>query len=132
MKRGGGTGTGFYGRGFSEAGSAAEEQDSPVRPNLREPDSAGRGHDSQDRADGQVTAPAYRVTEHRQVVGNRVILDVLARWVSDGGEPEMSMLYEDALETFGADSMHFIAVCKGRSGVGAHYQRTVAGGQFSD
>lgn len=65
-------------------------------------------------------------------IGNPAILDVLTGMVHAGGNPELSMLYEDALETFGADSMHFQVACTGRLGVGAHYQRTVACGQFRE
>ena len=77
-------------------------------------------------------APAYRVSTHLQAVCHRVILEVLAGFVAEGNDPEMSMLYADAVAAFGPDSAHFKAACQGQTGVGYHYQRTVAGGRFAD
>lgn len=74
------------------------------------------------------SAPAYRPTKREQVFCGRIILDVLARTVRKGTDAELSMLYPDALEFFGADSPHFQGACKGQAGAATHYERTVAGG----
>lgn len=76
--------------------------------------------------------PAYRPQKWMDVLDARILLDVLTRCVHDGGEAEMSMIYPDALESFGADSKHLIAACQGQVGAGAHYQQTVAGGRYSN
>lgn len=74
---------------------------------------------------------AYRPRKWMDVLDARTLLEVLASYVNDGGEAEMSMIYPDALQSFGADSKHLFAACQGQAGAGAHYQQTVAGGRYA-
>ena len=78
-----------------------------------------------------VAPPAYRPQKWMDVLDARILLDVLASYVNDGGEAVMSMIYPDALESLGPDSKHFIAACQGQAGAGAHYQQTVASGRYA-
>lgn len=64
------------------------------------------------------------------VLDARILLDVLANYVNEGGQATMAMIYPDTLEAFGADSKHLAAACQGQAGAGAHYQQAVAGGRF--
>ncbi len=74
-----------------------------------------------------VTAPVHRVTNARQAQANALLLELMAQWVKGGDDPEMSMLYPDALGVFGADSPHFQAARRGDLGAAEHYRRTAAG-----
>ncbi|WMY80071.1 hypothetical protein [Citricoccus sp. I39-566] len=133
VKRSGGAGTGFYDQGLSAAGRSAEEQRPPAGSGLGTPDRGAPGPQVQKGPAGPAVAPAYRVTQWPQVRDNALLLDLLAQGVATHGyDPEMSMYYEDALATFGVDSPHFTAACRGERGASAHYQRTVAGGRFRE
>ncbi|MFC7403420.1 hypothetical protein [Citricoccus sp. GCM10030269] len=138
-KRGGGSGTGVYGQGLAVAGTAAPGPESPVVPNsgprfgdeFQSSVRHGGGVVAPPEDDGaRPPAPAYRPTRWEDVRDNRIILDVLAHWAKEGNEPEMSMLYEDALAQFGEGSVHLSAACRGQFGAGPQYQQTVARGRF--
>lgn len=75
--------------------------------------------------------PAYRPQKWMDALDARILLDVLASYVNEGGEAEMTMIYPDTLESFGPDSKHFVAACQGQAGAGAHYQQAVAGGLYA-
>jgi hypothetical protein len=132
VKRGGGRGTGIYGGGLPPVDGPAMRQGPPTSSAASSAVGADARRTSGSDASESALAPAYRVTDWPDALSNRVILDVLANWVRAGNEPEMSILFEDGLAAFGAESQHFIAACKGQAGAGAHYQRTVAGGRFRD
>jgi hypothetical protein len=127
VKRGGGAGTGYYGGGLATVVEATGQPTVPRRPEAP----ADHGNRPTGEARAQRTpAPAYRVTQERQALDHKIVLDLLAQWAGEGNEPELSMYYEDARADFGADSPHFIGACKGQIGAGAHYLRTVSGGAF--
>lgn len=131
LKRGGGSGAGFYASGLSKAEGAAEGRDLRDVPKHGGTGTAGRGHDSQDNPEEKTIAPAYRVTQCSQVRDNKILLDLLAHGVAtQGWTPDSSIYYDDAVATFGVTSVHFLAACRGEQGAGAHYQRTVAGGRY--
>ncbi|QCU79686.1 hypothetical protein E7744_15325 (plasmid) [Citricoccus sp. SGAir0253] len=123
VKRGGGTGTGPYGRqALPTTGAPTPRRPAPPVPgpaDSPEPSPAAPG-----------VAPAYRVSQYSEVRNHKILLDLLAQGVRAGREPVLSMYYQDALATFGADSVHFTAACQGQAGAGTHYQHTVAGGRF--
>lgn len=100
VKRGGGSGVGPYDGGLPATHNPAEEHDLPGNREFREPSAAIPGpakpvdgcgaHPSGEVATEQSPAAAYTATRWSDVLGNRVMLDLLARWVSSGNEPEMS------------------------------------------
>lgn len=128
VKRGGGAGRGIYSGGLA---AAIDGTAPPVRPSAREEGQAPQT-DPRSRVEEPVIPPAYRPQQWMDVLDARILLDVLASYVNDGGEAEMAMIYPDTLETFGAESKHFIAACQGQAGAGAHYQQTVAGGRWAN
>jgi len=123
VKRAGGSGTGFYSNGLA-AGAPTVEPQRASRPTPTITETLAPPQDT-------TPAPAYRPTKREQVRNGRIILDVLAHTVREGTDAELSMLYPDALEFFGADSPHFQGACQGQAGAATHYERTVAGGRFS-
>ena len=130
VKRGGGAGRGMYGNGLA----AAVESRPPAATAPLSPPHEGKaaGVDAP-RPSGEPAVPmAYRPRRREDMVDSRTLLEVLARYVREGGEAEMAMIYQDALETFGAESKHFIAACRGQGGAALHYQQTVAGGRYAD
>lgn len=126
VKGGGGAGQGFYGQGLGRAVSNAAPASRPAA----RPEAVVVPAGVDQPVDDPVDPPAYRPQKWIDVLDARILLDVLASYVNEGGEAEMAMIYPDTLESFGADSKHFTAACRGEQGAGAHYQRSVAGGRY--
>lgn len=128
VKRGGGTGQGPYSGGLAAAmnGTAPPR----ARPQARE--AGALPAEARQQQDEPAVPPAYRPQRWADVLDARVQLDVLASYVREGGEAEMSMLYPGVLESFGASSKHFLAACQGQAGAAVHYQQTVAGGRWAN
>lgn len=130
VKRGGGAGRGMYSDGLA---AAVEPRPPAAADSPSVPRSGGQAAVDTPRPSGEPDIPkAYRPRRREDMVDSRTLLEVLARYVREGGEAEMAMIYQDALEAFGADSKHFIAACQGQAGAAAHYQQTVAGGRYAD
>lgn len=87
----------------------------------------GKGRGS---AEQSANGSAYQATEWPQVQQHRRTLERLARWVSNGNDPESSEHHESGLRDFGADSSHFQAACRGDYDAGRDYHREVADGRF--
>lgn len=129
VKRGGGSGQGVYGDGLAAAVEARRPVAAGTSVPPQKPRDAPSGV-SPGSAEPEVPS-AYRPQCWQDVLMCRTLLEVLARYVTDGGQAQMSMLYEDALEAFGPESRHLSGACQGQAGAAAHYQRTVAGGRYA-
>lgn len=75
-------------------------------------------------------APAYLADTWPKVRDHRRTLERLARWVSNGNDPEFSEYCETGRRDFGDASPHFQAAYRGDYDAGLEYHRTVAGGKF--
>lgn len=123
VKRSGGSGTGFYGQGLAAIMNRADTTEhAPRAPEQENPEQTPAG--------APAIPPAYSTDSWPEVRSNRITLEVIANWVTDGNAAEDSSFYTEALANFGPSSPHLEAASKGQAGAAIHYQNTAANGRF--
>lgn len=84
----------------------------------------------QSPASEPATPPAYSTDSWPEVRSNRIALEVIASWSSEGHEGWTSKFYGGALDAFGHHSPHLTAACQGDIDAGARYQQIAANGRY--
>lgn len=127
VKRGGGAGTGIFSKGLAAMVDGEDPIERAPRPATRAPEPEVT---NQSPTGAPATPPAYLTHSWPEVRSNRIALEVIASWTSEGHEGWTSMFYDGALEAFGSDSPHLTAACHGDTNAGARYQQIAANGRY--